>query len=538
MKRKNFLANTSLVTLSFTALSLESCNHSESKQKMEKQNNDDDFELNEVTIDALQQKMKDGKLTSRSITELYLKRIDDIDKNGPTLKAVIELNPDALKEAEQLDEEIKNGKLRGALHGIPVLVKDNIDTANLNTTAGSLALENHKPKTDAFIVKQLREAGAVILGKTNLSEWANIRGDHSSSGWSSCGGQTKNPYIIDHNPVGSSSGSAVGVSANLCVVAVGTETDGSIVAPASGNGVVGIKPTVGLVSRTGIIPISKTQDTAGPIARTVRDAAILLGAMSGVDADDAVTNNSNGKSFTDYTVFLKTDSLKGKRIGVEKNWKSVNTQVNTLYKNALDKMKEAGAILVEIELMKEFDKCGEAEFDVLKFEFKDGLNRYLANADASVKSLADVIAFNLKNEARVMPYFKQEIFEAADATTGLQSKIYVDALATCKKAVEFMNGIFVKNKLDAIAGITMGPVCVTDFIYGDRFGDAGFAGPPAVAGYPHITVPCGMAYNQLPVGISFFGTAYTEPLLLGMAYAFEQITKSRTKPKFSKNFVG
>lgn len=497
--------------------------------------NTEEFPLHEITVAELQSQMQQGKRSSYQITQLYLNRIDSIDKNGIALRAVIELNPDALRDSSLLDEERKKGHVRSAMHGIPVLIKDNIDTANMNTTAGSLALQGHKPQQDAFIVHKLREAGAVILGKTNLSEWANIRGDHSSSGWSSLGGQTKNPYILDRNPVGSSSGSAVAVAASLCAVAIGTETDGSIVAPSSGNGVVGIKPTVGLLSRSGIIPISQTQDTAGPIARTVKDAAILLGILAGWDTHDEVTAQSNEKAYADYTIFLDESALKGKRIGIEKNWKSINTDINALYHRAIEKMQQAGAVFVEIELLKEIDKASDAEFEVLKCELKDGLNLYLAKTNASVKSLADVIAFNIKNEVRVMPFFKQEIFEAAEKTTGLQSKEYLDALAKCKAAVKMIDDIISANNLDAISGITMGPVCATDLIYGDRFGDVSFTSPAAIAGYPHVTVPCGFIYN-LPVGISFFGKAWSEPLLLGIAYAYEQLTKHRASPKFLATF--
>ncbi len=539
MKRKSFITNSALVGLSASVISLNGCNNSPAKGKQETkaENSIDDFELSEITIDELQQKMKEGKLSSHSVIELYLKRIDAIDKNGIGLHAIIELNPDALKDAAKLDEERKNGKVRSAIHGIPVLLKDNIDTANMSTTAGSLAMEGFKAKEDAFIVRKLHEAGAVILGKTNLSEWANIRGKPSTSGWSSRGGQTKNPYILDRNPCGSSSGSAVGVSANLCVVAVGTETDGSIVCPASINGIVGMKPTVGLLSRTGIIPISQTQDTAGPMARTVKDVAILLGALAGADKEDKVTAESKGKSFNDYTQFLNADSLKGKRIGIEKNWERRNSGINELYRNALDEMKKAGATLVEIEFLEATDKLGEAELEVMMFELKDGLNNYLSKANAPVKSLSDLIAFNKKNEASIMPFFKQERFEAAEKTTGLESKTYKDALAKSRDGSrKIIDKLISANKLDAIAGITVGPACATDLVYGDRWGDIGISSPAAMAGYPHITLPCGFIYN-LPIGISFFGKAYGEPELLGIAYAYEQRTKSRRKPTFLNTFI-
>ena len=436
MKRKEFICNSSLLGLTLTAMPAKAV---EKKMSTTSENGSiDDFQLNETTIEQLQQLMSQGKLSAQSITRLYLNRIEKLDKQGIALRAVLSLNPEALHDALQMDEERKNGKVRGPMHGIPVLIKDNIYiyTAIPDTTAGSLALKGYRPAKDAFIIQQIRSAGTVILGKTNLSEWANIRGEHSSSGWSSLGGQTKNPYILDRNPVGSSSGSAVAVAANLCSVAVGTETDGSIVAPASGNGVVGLKPTVGLLSRAGIIPISQTQDTAGPIARTVRDAAILLGALTGQEAEDKATLKSEGKAFKDYAQFLDVNALKGKRIGIEKDWKSVNTDINTLYHQTLAKLEQAGATLVEIELLKEIDKAGDAEFEVLKFELKDGLNRYLSKANAPVKSLADVIAFNKQNEARAMPFFKQETFEAAEKTTGLQSHEYAEAIAKCGVAVK------------------------------------------------------------------------------------------------------
>lgn len=539
MKRKKFITGSSVLGLSLGAVPLTGFSNAAIKEKgnQPEKNYAGYFKLNEITIGELQQQMKDGKLTSYKLTKMYLERIAEIDKSGPALRAVITLNHNALDEAKSMDNDrYHNRMVRGNMHGIPVLIKDNIETKDVATTAGSIALDGFLPREDAFIVRQLRAAGAVILGKTNLSEWANIRSEHSSSGWSSLGGQTKNPYILDRNPVGSSSGSAVGVAANLCVVAVGTETDGSIVAPSSGNGVVGIKPTVGLLSRSGIIPISQTQDTPGPIARTVTDAAILLGALTGADDHDGVTLNNENRSFKDYTPYLNAGALKGKRIGIEKNWKSINTDIDALYKNALNVLQQAGATLVDIELLKAIDAAGDAEFTVLTTELRDGLNRYLANANAPVKSLADVIAFNQKNEARAMPFFKQEIFEAAEKTNGLQSKEYTGAMAKCKAAVKVIDDYISINNLDAISGITMGPVCSTDQIYGDRFGDVNFASPAAIAGYPHITVPCGFIYH-LPVGFSFFGKAWSEPQLLGIAYAYEQLSKHRKAPGFLPAFI-
>ena len=523
MNRKNFIKGStftlSLATLPLTGYKLQAAEKQKTTMVY-------DFDLDEMTIDKLQHKMQDGTLSARAITEKYLKRIEAIDKNGIALKAVITLNPNALKEAEARDIERKDGKVRSALHGIPVLIKDNIETAGIETTAGSMALADYKPAKDAPLVQNLREAGAVILGKTNLSEWANIRSSKSSSGWSSRGGQTKNPYILDRSPVGSSSGSAVAVAANLCVVAVGTETDGSVVAPASGNGIVGIKPTVGLISGEGIVPISKTQDTAGAMARTVSDAAILLGAL---------IDTSAKLPAADFMLSLKSDALKGKIIGVERNWKSINTAINKLYQSTLDELERAGATLVDVELLKEVDKTGDAELEVLLTEFKDGLNQFLIKRDVQVRSLKDVIAFNKKHDGTVMRFFKQEFFETAEKTNGLTSTEYLAALETCRNAVKIIDETFEKNKLDAMCGITLGPVCSTDLLYGDRWGDVNFATPAAIAGYPHITLPCGFIYN-LPVGLSFFGKAWSEPKLLGMAYAYEQLTRARKKPAFLQTF--
>ncbi|HWS59990.1 MAG TPA: amidase, partial [Flavobacterium sp.] len=476
--------------------------------------------------------------TSEKLVDLYLKRIEAIDKNGPTLNAIIEINPDAMSIAKQMDDERKKGIIRGSLHGIPVVIKDNIDTADkMQTTAGALAMMGNIASKDAFIVKKLREAGAIIIGKTNLSEWANFRSTQSSSGWSSRGGQTKNPYILDHNPCGSSSGSGVAVAANLCVVAVGTETDGSIVCPASVNGIVGIKPTVGLLSRSGIIPISKTQDTAGPMARTVKDAAILLGALTGIDAADSITKESSGKSFTDYTPFLDLNALKGKRIGIEKKPQGNNQFLNSLLENAIQILKQKGATIVEIDYIDKINALGEAEFEVLQYEFKEGLNQYLSKATSKVKSLKAVIDFNLANEDKAMPYFKQETLESSNLKLGLNDKKYTDALSKSHNgSKKILNSVFNDHKLDAICGITMGVACSIDVIYGDRWGGYSLTTPAAVSGYPHITVPTGKVYD-LPVGLSFFGTAYSEPKLIGMAFAYEQESKNREKPTFKKSFL-
>ncbi len=496
------------------------------------------FELEETSVDDLQQKMESGQYTSHAITQMYLDRIQQIDKSGPGLNAVIELNPDALSIADSLDKERANKRVRGPLHGIPVLLKDNINTADkMQTTAGSLALEGNIASSDAFVVKKLREAGAIILGKTNLSEWANFRSSRSSSGWSSRGGQTKNPYILDRSPCGSSSGSAVAVAADLCVIAVGTETDGSIACPASMNGIVGIKPTIGLVSRSGIIPISKTQDTAGPFGKTVRDAAILLGAMTSEDASDEVTQESKGKSKQDYTAYLDINGLKGKRIGVEKTFLHRHEGIDALLQKALDQMKSKGAIIVEVEFMGKYDELGNDEFKILKYEFKDGLNRYLASSNSKMKSLEDVIRFNKQNEAIVMPYFKQEIMDSSQVKGGLDSKDYLTALTKLHTIRKFIDDLLSENKLDALCGPATGPSWCIDLINGDHWTGYGAYGPAATTGYPSITVPMG-TLNELPIGISFFGRPYDEPGLLAIAYAYEQASKNRMAPKFISTFNG
>ena len=536
MNRRNFLRNSSLTTLSITAIAAACNGHNPADDEKTKiggaGNFIDDFELNEITIDDLQQKMKNGSYTSRKVTELYLKRIDAIDKSGPAINAVIEVNPDALSIADAMDAERKAGKIRGPLHGIPVLIKDNIDTGDkMMTTAGSLALEGNIAAKDAFIIKQLRDAGAVLLGKTNLSEWANFRSLRSSSGWSSRGGQTKNPCVLNRNPCGSSSGSGAAVAANLCTVAIGTETDGSVIAPASFCGIVGIKPTVGLLSRSGIIPISKTQDTAGPMARTVKDAAILLAALAGIDEGDAVTKESNGKAEKDYTKFFNVDALKGKRIGVEKSFMEGNPGVVALYKEAIELMKKQGAEIIETDLMKMIEKAGSVEYTMMLFEFKDGLNKYLSTAGGKVKSLADVIAFNKANEDKAMPYFKQEILEASNEKGGLDSKEYTDAVALTTSCRKIIDDVMAQNKLDAICGTSIGPANCTDLVNGDYDVKFYFCPPAAMAGYPHITVPLGRLH-ELPVGLSFISGAYKEGAAIALAYAFEQASKQRVAPKF------
>ncbi|MBN9383185.1 MAG: amidase [Chitinophagaceae bacterium] len=494
------------------------------------------FVLKEATIDELQARMASGEYTSRWITEQYLRWIKEIDKQGPTLRAIIELNPDALPTAEQLDKERKAGRIRGPLHGIPMLVKDNIDTGDkMMTTAGSLALEGHKAAEDAFIIKKLREAGVVLLGKTNLSEWANFRSGRSTSGWSSRGGQTKNPYVLDRNPSGSSAGSGAAVAANLCAIAIGTETDGSIVSPASVNGIVGFKPTVGLWSRSGIIPISATQDTAGPMARTVKDAAILLGALAGVDEKDPVTKGSVGHTSTDYSVYCLKDGLKGAKVGVEKSQLNGHEGVVALYRQAMETMKQQGAEIVEVDLMGPIRELGSAEFTVLQYEFKDGLNKYLAGVEG-MRSLADVIAFNTQHEARAMPYFKQETLESSQAKEGLDSKEYLDALEKSTRARKIIDDLLLKYQLDAIAGVTNGPACCTDLVLGNYGSGFSFSSPAAKAGYPHITVPMGMVQG-LPVGLSFVSGAYKEGRLLSLAYSYEQASRKRVTPEFKPTLL-
>ena len=493
------------------------------------------FALAEATIGDLQDGMKSGKWTARSITEAYLARIDALDAGGPALRSVLEKNPDALAIADSLDRERRETGPRGPLHGIPILVKDNVDTVDrMATTAGSLALVGAKPPADAFVVRRLRDAGAVLLGKTNLSEWANIRSSTSTSGWSGRGGLTRNPYALDRNPCGSSSGSGVAVAASLCSAAVGTETDGSIVSPSSANGIVGVKPTVGLVSRSGVIPISHSQDTAGPMARTVRDAAILLGALAGIDAEDAATGAGERRALPDYTAFLDPNGLKGARIGVVRGLFGFLDRVDAVMAEALAAIKSAGAELVDPVELTSAAKIGEPEGTVLHYEFKAGLNAYLARLGpgAPVKTLKDVIAFNEKHAKEEMPYFGQETFLKAEARGPLTSFEYLEALAKSRRLArtEGIDATMDRHKLDALVAPTLGPACVTDLVNGDRWlGDASTA--PAVAGYPHITVPAGFVFG-LPVGISFFGRAWSEPVLLKVAYGFEQATRARRPPRY------
>ena len=525
MRRRQFIQTTAATTIA-------AITHSVPLAKAE---SPPAFDLEELTITDLRQGLQSGKYTSRELVEKYSDRITDIDKKGPGLYSVIEMNPDAERIAVALDRERKEKGPRSPLHGIPILLKDNIDTQDrMMTTAGSLALVGAKPQRDAFVAQRLRDAGALILGKTNLSEWANFRSTKSSSGWSGRGGQTRNPYVLERNPCGSSSGSGAAVAANLCAAAVGTETDGSVVCPSSANSLVGIKPTVGLVSRAGIIPISHSQDTAGPMARSVSDAAILLGAMTGIDPRDEATNESRGKSVADYTQFLDKDGLRGMRLGIARKHFGFNERVDKLMNDLLAEMKKLGAVLVDPSDIPTTGKFDDSEFEVLLYEFKADLNTYLAGLGptAPVRSLKDVIAFNEKNSAREMPYFGQDIMTKAEAKGPLTSKPYLAALRKnhLLTRAQGIDAVMKKNRLDALVAPTGGPPWPTDWINGDHF-TGGYSSASAVAGYPHITVPAGYVFG-LPVGISFFGGAYSEPKLIKIAYAFEQATKVRRPPQF------
>ncbi len=493
-----------------------------------------DFELDELTIDDVQKAFQSGQYSSHSLTEKYLARIQQIDKAGPMINSIIELNPEALEIADALDRERKLKGPRGPLHGIPLLIKDNIDTGDrMNTTAGSLALLGSRPANDAFVAAQLRKAGAVILGKTNLSEWANIRSSHATSGWSGRGGLTRNPYALDRNPCGSSSGTGAAVSANLCVAGVGTETDGSVVCPASANGLAGLKPTVGLVSRSGIVPISHSQDTAGPMARAVRDVAILLGAMAGVDPQDAATADSQGKLPPDYTKFLDSAGLKGARLGVVRKYFGFSDAVDQLMDSLLGEMKRAGAEIVDPADVPTIGKFDDSELTVFYYELKADLAAYFARrGSSSVKTLKDVIEFNERNREREMPYFGQDFFLKAEQKGPLSTKEYLDALALNHQLsrAEGIDLVMDKFKLDALVAPTGGPAWLTDLINGDHSA-GGSSSAAAVAGYPNINVTAGYLWG-LPVGVSFFGRAWSEPTLLKIAYSFEQLIKARQKPRF------
>ena len=494
------------------------------------------FELDEATVADLQKRMSSGADSARSIAAKYMARIEALDRRGPELRAILEINPDALAIAEGLDAERKAGKVRGPLHGIPVLIKDNIGTADrMNTAAGSLALVGAIPASDAFVAKRLRDAGAVILGKTNLSEWANFRSSHSSSGWSGRGGQCRNPYALDRSASGSSSGSGAAAAASLCALTVGSETDGSIVSPANNCGLVGVKPTLGLVSRTGIIPIAHSQDTAGPMSRTVTDAAILLTALAGFDPADPATKGLEGKSPTDYTKYLDLKGLEGMRIGVpRKKLFGQSAAADRLVEAAIADMKRLGAIIVDPADIATLGETEDSEFEVLLYEFKTNLNAYLASLGGRTpyKTLKDLIRFNEENRAREMPYFGQEIFEKAEAKGPLTDKDYLDALEKDLRLArkEGIDKTMDENKLDALVAATSGPATLIDLVNGD-YGPGGSSSFPAIAGYPDITLPCGYDFG-LPVGISIFGRAWSEPTLVKIAFAYEQATKHRRAPKF------
>ncbi len=491
--------------------------------------------MQELTITQIQAQMESGELTARTLTEHYLQRIHDIDQSGPMLNAVLVVNPDALAIADELDAERQAKGKRGGLHGIPILLKDNIDTAvSLPTTAGSLALKGSIPPQDATVTQKLRAAGAIVLGKSNLSEWANFRSTRSVSGWSSLGGQVRNPYALDRNPCGSSSGSGVAVAADLCTVAIGTETDGSIVCPSSSNGIVGIKPTVGLVSRAGIVPVSHSQDSAGPMARTMADATAVLNALIGIDPRDEATAHSQGKYYADYTQFLDHNGLKGMRLGIARNFFGKQEKVDRLLNEAIEIMRQAGAIIIEEANIVTINEISQPEFEVMLYEFKAGLNAYLAARGDSVNvhSLAEVIAFNKAHAAETMPYFEQELLEMAEAKGPLSDPAYQQTHAQALRlaAKEGIDATLQQHNLDAIIAPTGSPAWTTDWINGDNYSGSSST-PAAVAGYPNITVPAGYVFG-LPVGISFFSTAYQEPTLIKIAYAFEQLTKFRQPPQF------
>lgn len=496
-----------------------------------------DFDLSEVSIDRLAAGLASGSWTSRELCERYIARIEQVDRGGPRLRSVLQLNPDALAIAASLDRERASGRLRGPLHGIPVLIKDNIDTRDrMTTAAGSLALAHGAAPRDAHVAERLRAAGAIILGKTNLSEWANFRSTHSTSGWSGMGGQTRNPYALDRTPSGSSSGSGAAAAASLCAAAVGTETNGSITSPAAAQGLVGIKPTVGLVSRSGIIPIAHTQDTAGPMARTVRDAAILLGALAGADPRDPATATSAGHVHGDYTRFLDPRGLRGARIGVaRKRYFGYSPAADRIAEDALDVLRREGAILVDPAEIPTAATLGEKEFDLLLYEFKHDLNAYLAErAPAGApRTLAELIRFNEEHRAQEMPFFGQEIFVRAEAKGPLTDPGYREALEVSLRRAreEGIDAVLRRHKLDALVAPTQGPPGLIDLVNGNPRGGGSVTSPAAIAGYPHITVPAGFVFG-LPVGLSFFGAAWSEPTLIRLAYAFEQATRVRRAPGF------
>lgn len=490
-------------------------------------------DLQEIGVRQLQQGYGEGRFTIVDVVQGYLQRIEAIDRGGPKLNSILRVNPDALKIAADLDAERKAGKSRGPLHGIPVILKDNIDSLDpMPTTAGAVILRDSYARRDSWVAQRLRAAGAVILAKANMSEWANFRASYSSSGWSGVGGQTRNPYVLDRNPCGSSSGSGVAVAASLCALAIGTETNGSIVCPATNNGIVGLKPTVGLVSRSGIIPISFTQDTAGPMGRTVADVAACLGALVGVDEADSMTQAAKGHYFTDYAQFLKADGLKGKRIGLLKNLMGYHYRVDVLMEQAAAYLKSQGAEVVEVEGPKE-GPIENDSFQVMLYEFKDGLNRYFAGLGdaAPVRDVAGLIEFNKKDPVELR-WFDQKILEQAQEKGGLEAAEYKKALESMRKAArdEGIDKLLSEHKLDCLMAPTGAPAWKTDLIDGDHFTGSS-SSLAAIAGYPSITVPMGFI-EALPVGVSFFGRAWSEPLLLEIAFAYEQGTKHRRAPKY------
>jgi amidase len=494
-----------------------------------------DFAFAEATVADLQAHMAAGRHSARAIAQAYLARIAALDQAGPSVRSVIEVNPDALEIADRMDAERRGGRVRGPLHGIPVLLKDNVDTGDrMQTTAGSLALVGAPAPRDAFIAARLREAGAVILGKTNLSEWANFRSTRSSSGWSGRGGQTRNPYALDRSPCGSSSGSGAAVAADFAALAVGTETDGSIVCPASANGIVGLKPTLGLVSRSGIIPIAHSQDTAGPMTRTVRDAAVLLGVLAsgGADPRDTATRAAQSHLVADYSAGLDAGALRGARIGVGREFAGFHPEVDQRFEEAVRALRDAGAVIVDDVKLPTRGKFDEGEFEVLLWEFKADLGAYLAERGAAVKSLADVIAFNERERAREMPWFGQELMLRAQAKTALTDPKYRTVLARNRRqaGAQGIDAVLAARRLDAVVAPTGGPAWTIDLLNGDHFG-GGYSSASAVAGYPHVTVPAG-AVQGMPVGLSFFAGAWSEARLLRLAYAFEQATRLRRPPTF------
>ena len=534
VRRREFLLATAGTSLALTT-------HCATRNQRPIQTGGADFELAEVSVEELRAGLRSGRWTVRTLAEAYLERIDAIDRAGPALNSVIEINPDALQEADRLDAEMRGGKARGPLHGIPVMLKDNIATDDaMQTTAGSLALAGARAPRDSAVAARLREAGALLIAKTNLSEWANFRSRQSTSGWSGRGGLTLNPYYLERNPCGSSSGSGVAVSAGIAPLAVGTETNGSIVCPSSINGIVGIKPTIGLVSRSGIVPIAHTQDTAGPMARTVADAAAMLGAMTGPDPRDPATQLASGQSHSDYTQFLEADSLRGARIGVLREYWGRHAGIDAMLAESVAAMREAGAELIDIEELPGISATNRPGFELMLYEFKADLNLYLADLgpDAAVGSLSDVIRFNEERRDKEMPYFGQDIMEAAQEKGPLTDDAYLEARKLSRDAARAaIDATAESHSVDAFFAPTTGPAWVTDLVHGDRSSFRGCSSAAARAGYPHITVPGGSLFG-LPVGVSFFGQAWSEPRLIALAHSYERATQHRRPPRFLTGQAG